>query len=27
VEARRLIVAQAVAGGEPPEEMTARVVD
>jgi len=27
VEARRLIVAQAVAGGDPPEEMTARVVD
>lgn len=27
VEARRLIVAQAVAGGEPPEEMTARVVE
>ena len=27
VEARRLIVAQAVAGGEPPQEMTARVVE
>jgi len=27
VEARRLIVAQAVAGGDPPEEMTARVVE
>ena len=27
VEARRLIVAQAMAGGDPPEEMTARVVD
>jgi len=27
VEARRLIVAQAVAGGEPSEEMTARVVE
>ena len=27
VEARRLIVAQAMAGGEPPEEMTARVVE
>ncbi|HLW84406.1 MAG TPA: MFS transporter [Candidatus Sulfotelmatobacter sp.] len=27
VEARRLIVAQAMAGGEPAEEMTARVVD
>jgi MFS family permease len=27
VEARRLIVAQAVAGGEPAEEMTARVVE
>jgi MFS family permease len=27
IEARQLIVAQAVAGGEPAEEMTARVVD
>ena len=27
VEARRLIVAQAIAGGEPPPEMTARVVE
>ena len=27
VEARRLIVAQAVAGGDPPEEMTARVIE
>lgn len=27
VEARRLIVAQAVAGGDPPEEMTTRVVE
>ncbi|HXY15489.1 MAG TPA: MFS transporter [Terriglobales bacterium] len=27
VEARRLIVAQAVSGGNPPEEMTARVVE
>jgi MFS family permease len=27
VEARRLIVAQAMAGGDPPEEMTARVVE
>jgi MFS family permease len=27
VEARRLIVAQAVTGGDPPEEMTARVVE
>ncbi len=27
VEARQLILAQAVAGGEPPEEMTTRVVD
>jgi predicted MFS family arabinose efflux permease len=27
VEARQLIVAQAVAGGSPSEEMTARVVD
>jgi len=27
VEARRLIVAQAMAGGEPAEEMTARVVE
>jgi len=27
VEARRLIVAQTMAGGSPPEEMTARVVE
>jgi len=27
VEGRQLILAQAVAGGEPSEEMTARVVD
>ena len=27
MEARRLIVAQAVAGGEPAQEMTARVVE
>jgi MFS family permease len=27
IEARELIIAQAVAGGEPPEEMTARVVE
>jgi hypothetical protein len=26
-EARQLIIAQAVAGGEPSEEMTARVVE
>jgi hypothetical protein len=27
VEARELIIAQAVAGGEPAQEMTARAVD
>lgn len=27
VEARRLIIAQTMAGGDPPEEMTARIVD
>jgi hypothetical protein len=27
VEARRLIIAQSMAGGEPAEEMTARIVD
>jgi len=27
VEARQLLVAQAVAGGDPPEAMTARVVE
>jgi hypothetical protein len=27
VEARRLIVAQSMAGGEPAEEMTAKVVE
>jgi hypothetical protein len=27
VEARRLIVAQGIAGGEPPAEMTARLVE